>query len=81
VCKLKKSLYGLKQSPKAWFKKLSMTLNCLGYKQGQVNHTMFIKSIVEGKKTILIVYVDDIIVTSDDLQEIENLKRRLKTEF
>ena len=59
VCKLKKSLYGLKQSPRAWFKKLSMTLNQLGYKQGQFDHTLFIKSSMGGKKAILIVYVDD----------------------
>ena len=54
VCKLKKSLYGLKQSSRAWFKKFSMTLNRLGYKQGQADHTLFIKSTLEGKKAILI---------------------------
>jgi len=36
---------------------------------------------VEGKNAILIVYVDDIIVTDDDLQEIKNLKKQLKTKF
>ena len=58
-----------------------MTLNRLGYKQGQADHNLFIRFTVEGKNVILIVYVDDIIVTGDDLQEIENLKKQLKTEF
>ena len=43
VCRLKKSLYGLKQSPRAWLKRFSDTLNHLGYKQGQVDHTLFTK--------------------------------------
>ena len=41
VCKLKKSLYGLKKSPRAWFKKFNRTLNQLGYQYGQANHTLF----------------------------------------
>ena len=43
VCKLKKSLYSLKQSPRAWFKRFSDTLYKLGYKHGQANHTLFTK--------------------------------------
>lgn len=59
VCKLKKSLYSLKQSPIAWFDRFSKILKPEGYKQG-----LFIK--VEGdKKCILIVYVDDIIITGE----------------
>ena len=71
VCRLKKSLYGLKQSPRAWLKRFSDTLYQLGYKQGQANHTLFTKIGNDGRKTILIVYVDDIIITGDNQQEIE----------
>ena len=53
----------------------------LGYKQGQVDHTLFVKRGEFGKQAILIVYVDDIIVTGDDESEIENLKRKLQAEF
>lgn len=42
---------------------------------------MFIKSSTGGKKAILTVYVDDIIVTGDDFREIENLKNKLRAEF
>ena len=80
VCKLHKSLYGLKQSPRAWFKKFSSTLTQFGYTQGKADHTLFIKH-TNGKIYILIVYVDDIIVTRDDIQEIAALKQKLKAEF
>ena len=80
VCKLHKSLYGLKQSPRAWFKRLSSTLTKFGYKQGEADHTLFIKH-SNGKRCILIVYVDDIIVIGDDTNEIAALKQRLKEEF
>ena len=62
VWKLKKSLYGLKQSPRVWFKRFSDTIIQLEYKQGLSDHTLFTKVEVDGRKTILIVYVDDIII-------------------
>ena len=45
------------------------------------DHTLFIKKSGNGKITILIVYVDDIIVTGDDLEEIGKLKKQLAKEF
>jgi len=42
VCKLKKSLYGLKQSPRAWFERFTQFVKKQGYTQGKANHTMFI---------------------------------------
>jgi len=81
ACRFKRSIYGLKPSPRAWFKKFSMTLNQLGYKQRQANHTLFTKHAENGKRSILIVYVDDIIVTGDDMQEIDNLNKQLRAEF
>ena len=81
VCKLKKSLYGLKQSPRAWFTRFSSTLTRLEYTQGQADHTIFVKKGENGKKVIFIVYVDDIILTSDDNVEIHRLKSQRKEEF
>ena len=48
-----------------------------GYHQSQANHTMFYKRSKKGKISILIVYVDDIILTGDDLEELADLKRRM----
>ena len=81
VCKLKKSLYGLKQSPRAWFDRFARTVTANGYQQCQADHTLFVKHQSGGKMAILIVYVNDIILTGDDSEEILSLKRLLATEF
>jgi Reverse transcriptase (RNA-dependent DNA polymerase) len=80
VCRLKRSLYGLKQSPRAWFERFSMTMKRLGYRQGDVDHTMFIQR-KDEKNCILIVYVDDIVLTGNDLVEMKRLKASLAKEF
>ena len=62
VCKLKNALYGLKQSPRAWFGRFSSMMKEFGYKQSNSDHTLFIKH--KGwKVTTLIVYVDDMVLT------------------
>jgi hypothetical protein len=80
VCKLKKSLYGLKQSPRAWFDRFRRALCDMGYKQCNADHTLFYKH--SGLKvTMLAVYVDDIIITGDDETEIKSLKKNLSKQF
>ncbi|KAM7506655.1 hypothetical protein LguiA_017108 [Lonicera macranthoides] len=80
VCKLKKSLYGLKQSPRAWFGRFTRSMRKFGYKQSNSDHTLFLKR-CNGNITALIVYVDDMVVTGNDLQEREALKKYLSREF
>ena len=63
------------------FKKFSSTLTSFGYKQGEAGHTLFTKHAASGKRAILIMYVDDIIITGDDIQKITTLKQRLRDEF
>ena len=74
VCWLKKALYGLKQSPCAWFGRFAKVMIANGYKQSQVDHTLFIKHSISRGVTTLIVYVDDIIVTGNDEKEKNTLK-------
>ena len=81
VCKLKKSLYGLKQSSKEWFEKFTQAVKEWGFVQAQSDHTIFYKLSKDGKRAILIVYVDDIIVTGDDQLELESLKEYLVSKF
>ena len=69
VCKLKKSLYELKQSPRAWFEKFTSSVKRQGYSQAQADHTLFFRRSSEGRIEILIVYVDDIILIGDDTVE------------
>ena len=70
----KKSLYGLKQSLTAWFDELAKVLKNQGYQQRQSDHTMFFKQVENGMKTILIVYVDDIILIGDNMSELKRLR-------
>ncbi|KAG8497290.1 hypothetical protein CXB51_008531 [Gossypium anomalum] len=81
ACKLKKSLYGLKQSPRAGFNRFAKAMTSRHYTQGQADHTLFYKHSDNGKCCILIVYVDDIILTGDDSIEIDRLKEFLSLEF
>ena len=48
VCRLRKSLYGLKQSPRAWFDRFTKVVKGQGYSQGQSDHTLFMKFSYDG---------------------------------
>ncbi|XP_028110199.1 uncharacterized protein LOC114308733 isoform X2 [Camellia sinensis] len=52
-----------------------------GFKQSQTDHTLFVKHSLRGKTIALIVYVDDIVLTGDDSEEIPLLKKYLASEF
>ena len=80
VCRLKKALYGLKQSPRAWFDKFRRVVCNMGYGQCNGDHTLFYRH-GKGKITLLAVYVDDIIITGDDKEEIARLKECLGKAF
>lgn len=77
---LKKSIYGLKQSPRAWFERFTRAVKQHGYNQAHSDHTMFYKH-NNGKIAILIVCVDDIVMTGDDTVELESLKNFLSNQF
>jgi Reverse transcriptase (RNA-dependent DNA polymerase) len=80
VCKLKKALYGLKQSPRAWFGRFCGAMKKYGYKQSDFDHSLFyIRR--EGKITVLIIYVDDMIITGNDVEEMKEHEGKLSKEF
>lgn len=79
-CRIKKTLYGLKQSPIVWFGRFKEAMTKYGFKQSNSDHTLFLKR-RENKITCLIIYVDDMIITGDDTEEIERLKGSLFQEF
>ena len=80
VCKLKKSLFGLKQSPRAWFGRFTKSMGSFGYHQSNSDHTLFLKK-QHGKITTLIVYVDDMVVIGNDPNERKALQSYLSSKF
>lgn len=80
VCCLKKALYGLKQAPRAWFHKLASALASLGFKASQSDPSLFI-STYSSSITIVLVYVDDIIITSSVSHHVTSLITSLASQF
>lgn len=80
VCRLRKSLYGLKQSPRAWFGKFSQALVCFGMKKSTSDHSVFYRRSEKGI-VLLVVYVDDIVITGNDVLGISSLKTFLQGQF
>ena len=58
-------MYGLKQSPRAWFGRFTKSMRAFDYCKNNSDHTLFLKK-QHGKITTLIVYVDDMVVTGND---------------
>ena len=76
VCRLWRVLYGLKQAPRAWFAKFSSTISQHGFSCSSFDSTLFLRWSDHGI-TILLLYVDDMIITDDDMQDIQDLKHFL----
>uniref|UniRef100_A0A6N2LVW3 Reverse transcriptase Ty1/copia-type domain-containing protein n=1 Tax=Salix viminalis TaxID=40686 RepID=A0A6N2LVW3_SALVM len=80
VCKLHKSLYGLKQASRQWFIKLSTTLKTAGFHQSLSDYSLFVRS-HQGNFLALLVYVDDVLLAGNNLQDIEDTKLFLSKQF
>jgi hypothetical protein len=80
VCRLRRALYGLKQAPRAWFSKFSSTISQHGFSASSYDSALFFRRSDHGI-TLLLLYVDDMIITGDDVQGIQDLKRFLGQHF
>ncbi|CAM8956843.1 unnamed protein product [Rhodiola kirilowii] len=80
VCKLQKSLYGLKQASRQWFNKLSEALLSYGFTSSLNDYSLFTLKNKEDYIAIL-VYVDDIIITGTSQQLIDQVKHFIDTRF
>jgi histone deacetylase 1/2 len=80
VCKLDKALYRLKQAPRAWYARLSTKLCGLGFKASKSDTSLFIYS-KHGVTIFMLIYVDDIIVTSSSQEAVTTLLKDLRSEF
>ncbi|CAL8993656.1 unnamed protein product [Prunus brigantina] len=80
VCRLNKSLYGLKQASRNWFSKFSTAIQSAGYTQSKADYSLFTRVCGESFTSVLI-YVDDMIITGNDDKAIHDLKKFLHTSF
>jgi hypothetical protein len=80
VCKLKKALYDLKQAPKVWLDKIDQYLVTSGFQTSNADFSLYVKETNHGI-VIIIIYVDDLIITGDNDEDIFNLKKLLKQKF
>jgi len=80
VCKLKKTLYGLKQTPRAWLDKIGRYLVTSGFQTSNADFSLYVKNI-DREIVIIVIYVDDLIITRDNDANIFDLKKLLKQKF
>lgn len=79
ACHLLKSLYGLKQTPRAWHLRLKAELEKMQFTESAADPGLFIKT---GAQPIyLLIYVDDIVLVSNYIDELTNTKQQLMTVF
>ncbi|KAJ9558432.1 hypothetical protein OSB04_013046 [Centaurea solstitialis] len=81
VCKLQKSLYGLKQSPRQWYLKFDSFMRGVGYLRSDYDHCVYFRKLQDGSFIYLLLYVDDMLIASRSMIEIEKLKAQMKNHF
>jgi len=80
VCRLHKSIYGLKHAPRAWFKRLSTALLEHGFVESHMDYSLFICH-AGSIHVFLLIYVDDIIITGNNPAIITLLIDKLQSNF
>ena len=81
ACRLTKSLYDLKQAPWQWYLKFDKFMTEQGYSRCHSNHYVYFKRLDNGRYIIFLLYVDDMLVTGSNMQDINVLKMKLAKSF
>ena len=80
VCRLNKSLYGLEQTPRAWYSRFATFLLTLGFTEAKSDTSLFVYR--RGDETAyLLLYVDDIVLTASSQQLLQSVISSLQQEF
>ncbi|KAJ3699335.1 hypothetical protein LUZ61_003040 [Rhynchospora tenuis] len=80
VCRLRKSIYGLRQAPRMWFFKLTTTLETYGFVQSKADYSLF--TYHKGKVFMaILIYVDDLVIAGNDGEAICDFKKYMSTVF
>jgi hypothetical protein len=80
VCSLKKTLYGFKQAPRACSDKIGQYFVTSGFQTSNANFSLYVKKTNHGI-IVIVIYVDDLIITRDNDAYIFDLKKLLKQKF
>ena len=81
VFSLKKSLYGLKKDPRQWYLKFNRFMTEQGYGRCHFDHCVYFKRLENGYYIIFLLYVDDMLVSGSNVQDIYVLKKKLSNSF
>ena len=80
VCKLNKSIYGLKQASRQWYKKFHEVITSFGFEENIMDQCIYLK--VSGSKVcFLVLYVDDILLATNDKGLLREVKQFLSSNF
>jgi hypothetical protein len=80
VCRLKRTLYGLRQAPRAWHMRLKEELGLLGFEASEADAALF-SGIVDGERVYLVVWVDDILIAASGVERATKVKAHLAKKF
>ncbi|KAH9696934.1 hypothetical protein KPL71_023401 [Citrus sinensis] len=81
MCRLIKSLYGLKQSPRQQYKRFDQFIEWQKFIRSEHDHCVHFRRLQDGVFIYLLLYVDNILIASKNKAEIERLKKQLASEF
>jgi hypothetical protein len=65
VCRLKRALYGLKKAPRAWYTQIDNYFTRLGFTKSEADANLY-QIVVESNLLVIVLYVDDLILTGDE---------------
>ena len=80
VCKLQKSLYGLKKAPRQWYKKFDSFICDTDFTRCEIDYCCYFKSF-DDYYIILLLYVDDMLIVRSNMRKINKLKQQMSKEF
>ncbi|XP_073219704.1 uncharacterized protein [Cicer arietinum] len=81
VYKLHKALYGLKQAPRVWYNKIDSHFHNQDFRRSENDATLYVRRLLDGGSLIVSLYVDDLLVTSNNQQEVQKLVEDMKNQF
>ncbi|BBN67512.1 transposable element gene, partial [Prunus dulcis] len=81
VCQLRKSLYGLKQSPRQWYKRFDYFMLKINFRRCLYDCCVYYHVFQDGMIILLLLYVDDMLIACQDKSRIQDLKKMLSKEF